>query len=140
MKKLITVILVLALLLPAAALGSDPDPIVGYWYMFIDLKAYPELSAAYGDYDHLISLYYFDESGVIYLLENDVKAGSASPVFTGGGKWEKAQDGYNVSIIGLGETTLSISDDIALLNVTKYSVSAKLRKIITFNPYTDYVY
>ena len=63
MKKLITIILILALLLPAAAL-ADPDPIVGCWYVSInqdDMK--PEGRIPGISYE--VRVLYFDETGII---------------------------------------------------------------------------
>ena len=138
MKKLLAIILILAILLPAAVL-AETDPIVGYWYSFFDMKAYPELVASIGDYDHVIAMYYFDESGVICLLENDVKNSRSTPTYAAGGKWEKSAYGYNASIIGIGETTVTIRDENLLIKVPNSFLSIKLRKIVTFNPYADFV-
>jgi hypothetical protein len=137
MKKLLAVILILALLLPAFVL-AETDPIVGYWYMYIDMKAYPELVTMFGDYDHILSMFYFDESGFIYQLENDVKDRKSTPYFTSGGKWEKSAAGYNVSIIGIGETTMIVDGDTALLKNKYASIYLKVRKLVPFNPYTDF--
>ena len=140
MKKLIALILILALALPAAALAaSKRDPIIGYWYIFLDVVQYPELKSSLENYDHGISMYYFDDSGIIYLLENDVKDCVSTPSYASTGKWEKTGSGYNVSILGIGETTLSLDGDAALLKLPSYPLSMKLRKIYTFNPYTDYI-
>lgn len=137
MKKLISVILILALILPAFALASGADPIVGCWYIFIDLTMYPELVSTFGDYDQMLSLYYFDGSGLIYGLENDVKDGAATPIFSGAGKWEKTLFGYNVSIIGFGDVTITVDGDIAMLKANSNG-AMKLRRLIPFNPYADY--
>ena len=44
MKKLIAVIMILALLAPAAVL-ADRDPIVGSWYFLYDKALYPEFAS-----------------------------------------------------------------------------------------------
>lgn len=138
-RKLISVLLITAIaILPVAALAVEPDPVVGYWYVFIDLKEYPEMASTAGNYDNMLSMYYFNESGSIYLLENDMKDYAATPMFTGNGRWEKTSSGYNVSIIGFGETTMIVSEDTAYLKIPNTQLSMKFRKITSFNFYTDY--
>jgi len=140
MKKLITIILVLALLLPAAAL-ADQDPIVGYWYLYLDGKAYPELMKNIGDYDSIVDLYYFAEDGTVMTLENVLKNGSATPTYTSQGKWEKSLFAYSFSIIGLGDGKISIKDDSLELTLPNNNgLKMRLRKIVQFNPYKDYFY
>lgn len=138
MKKLFAFILVLAFLFPSFAFAEDTDPLVGYWYIFVDLQVYPEMTTTFGDYDNMLSVYYFDPTGIIYLLENDVKDGAATPSFTGSGRWKKADSGYNVSIIGIGETTLNFYGPSAYLRIPGSSISMKLRNLTRFNPYKDY--
>ena len=63
MKKLLTIIMILAMLMPAAAV-ADPDPIVGCWYVSInqdDLK--PEGRITGISYE--VRVLYFDETGII---------------------------------------------------------------------------
>ena len=140
MKKLITVILIMALLLPAAALAAEP--IVGVWNMHIDLKEYPELKSTYGDFDSLSDLYFFNEDGSISSLEGYVTGGACTPTFTGVGRWSKNGSKYNVSIMGVGETTATVSGAELHLKVpnVSYDIAMKLRRLVTFNPYADYVY
>lgn len=141
MKKLITIILVLALLLPAAALAADPDPIVGYWYMYYDGVAYPEFVSNFGNYDSFLDLYFFAEDGTIMLLENAIKDGSATPTFTSCGKWEKKLFSYNFSIIGIGDGTIELNTDTMKIAPSSYNgIKMVLRKIIPFNPYKDILY
>lgn len=140
MKKLITVILILALLIPAAAF-ADRDPIIGYWYLYMDLKLYPEMKSAYkGNYDDLISMYKFEESGVINALENDTFNGQGTPVFAGNGKWSKTSTGYEYSLVGIGQGTLTIEGDDMWLSIQNGTMYMKLRRIVPFNPYGDYRY
>ena len=141
MKKLITIILILALLLPAAAgsIGNN-DRIVGYWYMFLDGTYYPEVAVNYGGYDYALSAYFFSPNGTISLLENDIKDGAATPTFTSCGKWEKSGfNKYSAQILGLGDCSIDIEDNgnmYLTLSATKMKVH--LHMIIYANPYTDY--
>ena len=81
MKKLIALTLILALLLPAGAMASSNDLIIGFWYLLVDNGRYPELMKNYGDFDYVLSAYLFSEDGNIYLLESDIKDGAATPIF-----------------------------------------------------------
>lgn len=141
MRKLITMILILALALPALTLAEEPDPIVGCWYTFIDNSRYPELMKNYGDYDYVLSAYLFAEDGKIYLLENDVKDGAATPVFYCCGAWDKAQDirKYNYKIMGIGEGTIRLEEggDMYLI---MGDLSLHFRMMFPFSPYRDMSY
>ena len=139
MKKLIAVALVIAMFLPMAAL-AETDPIVGCWYMNIDLKQYPELKSTYGNFDQIIDIYVFDESGNISGLEAIITDGTSTPTFTGVGKWEKNLFGYNVNLIGLGQSTMTVNGNEAYLKSKTFNISMKFRRLVNFDPYNDYVY
>ena len=145
MKKLLAIILILALLLPAAAGALVRDRIVGYWYIFIDGDHYPEFMANYGDYNYVLSAYFFSSDGFIMLLENDMKDNAATPTFITCGKWEKEKmgiDTYHYQIMGMGEGTIKIEDNgnmyMAIPN-NPTNLSLHLRMIFPFSPYSDYV-
>ena len=141
MKKLITITLILALLLPAAALASDP--IIGGWYMYIDLVDHPEMKATYGDYDRIIDIYLFDEAGNISLLEGIITNGMCTPTFAGSGKWEARAFDYKVSIVGFGETSMSVDGDEAKIKIPSagaMNVYLKMRRLVPFDMYKDYLY
>ena len=139
MKKLLSIILILALLLPAAAPADSPDPIIGCWYMYIDGEKYPEFLQNIGTYDSTMSIYYFRSDNTIALLENDIVYGAAQPTYASVGRWEKSGDGYRCSIIGLGECTVTLWAESAMVAPDQnQGVSMKIRKIVPFNPYKDY--
>ena len=137
MKKLIAAILIMALLLPAAALAADP--IVGSWYMLYDKTLVPELADSFQNYDLIVSVYSFMEDGTIIGTENDIKDGVSTPFCRGVGKWDKALFSYKYSIVGLGSGDAKISDGFLCLK-TASGPYLKLRKMEPYNPYTDYEY
>ena len=143
MKKLVTIILILALLLPAAAgaLGKN-DRIVGFWYMFMDGTYYPEVAASYGGYDYALSAYFFSPDGTISLLENDIKDGVATPTFMSCGKWEKSGfNKYSAQILGIGDCTIDIEDNGNMyLTLLSTKMKVHLRLMIYADPYRDYSY
>ena len=144
MKKLITLILALALLLPSAAsLADDPDPIVGCWYMYYDKKFAPELSFAMGDTDKEVSVYLFSEDGLIYLLDGVVAGNQCTPTWTSAGKWGKKESGYTFSIIGMSSGELLLEDDSIWVEAASNHVAKaymRFRKLFPFDPYNDYKY
>ena len=140
MKKLLTVILILALLLPAAAWADDLDPIVASWYMVYDTQLYPEMAANFPGIDFAIAIYTFRSDGRVMCTENDVSGDTGTPMYNVAGKWSKENGTYNYSIIGLGEGTVLLENDQILLSLKQYQGAyMRLHKMIPFDPYSDYV-
>lgn len=139
MKKLFCLLLVL-LLVPFASLAADRDPIVGCWYMYYDKSVTPEIESVFPDYDQLICIYVFTESGVINVTGAFVVGSVGTPDFSSCGKWEKDGDHYKISLIGYAENALSYCEnDCVLLNINDSNYFMRLRKLYSFNPYQDYV-
>ena len=136
MKKLITIILILALLLPAAALADD---IVGTWYMLYDKTVVPEMAATFDNCDLIVASYSFMPDGSIILTENDVKDGNSDPHYGPAGKWEANGSEYTYSIIGLGSGRAVVKDGMIYLTLNE-KICIKLHRMEPFNPYTDYDY
>lgn len=67
MRKLITIILILAMLLPAAALAEDPDPILGRWCMYWDTRP---MNEQYNNGKPMMSFLVLDYN--LYLYEDNV--------------------------------------------------------------------
>jgi len=137
MKRLITIVLILSLVVPAAALAEDPDPIVGCWYMCLDAK---DTSQDFIDEGYLYSsmIVVFTPGGQILCQNTDFKesSGTAADV-SYVGKWNKKDDKYIASIIAVGENEALFSDDIlaiCLFNSKQYIV---LRRMTPFNIYND---
>ncbi len=144
MKKLIALILILAMLLPAASVAEDRDPIVRCWYMLYDAEITPEMAANFPGYDKMISIYDFLENGTITLYEFDIRDGQATPISAAAGKWSKTNGAYSYSIIGLGEGDAYVKDGDLFLGIPSAIASAnihmRLRGLEYYDPYSDYVY
>ena len=136
MKKLVTVLLILALLLPAAALA---DEIVNSWYIVYSKEAVPEMASAFQDYDLIVAVYSFMPDGSVMQSENDIKGGTANPHCGPVGKWEANGSEYTYSILGLGSGRAFIKDGLLHLEL-QGGIKMVFRKMELFNPYTDYVY
>lgn len=143
MKKLITLFLILALAVPAAAMAADRDPIVGCWYMLFDAHENPEMSSYIPEADKSLSIYDFLESGTIMLLDLSEKDGYGTPTYSAVGKWSREGGSYNYSIVGFGEGDAYIKDNSLFLHMpasfSPISFYMKIRKLEFFNPYADYV-
>ena len=141
MRKLFVLFLILSLILPAAALAEDPDPIVGYWYIYADFDLYPEMkSISSVSFDNALSVYRFESSGVVYLLENDITNGTSTPTYTPAGKWTKNGNDYEYDIIGMDHGTMVIEDDDLWISYQNNAFMMRLRRIYPFNFYKDYKY
>jgi hypothetical protein len=144
MRKLITLLLIAALLLPALALAEDPDPIVGPWYSYIDLIEYPELKSIYGEeIERIFMLYYFTEDNMILESDTAITGHEGSQTFSISGRWEKDETGYAISITGLGTNHSVIKDGCLMIGIGNFgNLSGYMRAypITHFSPYTDYVY
>lgn len=140
MKKLIAFIMILAMLMPAAAMAADPDPIVGSWYLLYDKSLFPEMASTFNGADIAISVYWFMENGTIMSTENSITGTSGVPKFITAGRWSKSADSYNYGVIGLGEGTALVEDDKILLSLPGsdgyYMV---MHRMIPFDPYHDYL-
>jgi len=136
MKKLITIILIMALALPALAL-AEPDPIVGAWYMLIDYSRYPfpEMQGK----NYMIYVLIFEESGIISGISGESAQGdgltaSGSTL----GAWVKNGDSYTVSMIGIGNNKAEFHGDrlhVQMLDNIWYS----LQRMDFSDYYTDVI-
>ena len=139
MKKLITVILILAMLLPAAALAEDPDPIVGSWYIMLDIKgsileqAFPE------DALRFISIMTFTEDGKILYGEQDYygsgKIDAPQPAIYG--KWEKNGSKYGISILAKGTDQAFIEDGLLYVAAFNEGIYFGYRKMEALDLYDE---
>ena len=138
MKRLIAIILILALAVPAAALADDRDPIVRAWYMYYNKLDAPEMESAFKGIDQQSCIYFFYEDGIIYISSIAISAKDGTPGYLSCGKWEKVNGKYNVSIMGIGQGDALIEGDNLLVNIQDnyYFI---LHKLIPINPFTDYV-
>lgn len=140
MKKLLTIILIIALALPAAAL-ADSDPIVGSWYMYMDVKTFPELKNLYMDSDYFIMIFNFMENGTILAHEIVITDNVSTPNTYPAGKWEKDENGYKYSIIGVGQNRILLENGYLYLKSgdNEYNIYMKFSPLEKFNPYVDFI-
>ena len=147
MKKLITVVLILAMLLPIMSVAEEPEEIVGCYYLLYDKNLSPEFASTFGNSDIMLSTYIFDADGTVSICGVLITDHSGTPEYGAAGKWTKEKTRtksgfrYVVSILGLGSGTARIEDDCLLFNISESpSVYVRLRKMVPFDPYNDYIY
>ena len=135
MKKLITVILILALAVPIAASADDQDPIIGCWYMCIDAKDSSQDVIDEG-YLYEPTIFLFTPGGQILFQRTEFKESSGTVTdVTYIGKWSKKDDKYFVSIISVGENEALLYDNVlaaCVLNPKQYIL---LQRMIPFDVY-----
>lgn len=140
MKRILSLILILALLIPAAwAVGEDADPIIGTWYVYMEPSEGPSMEELQG-LTHIIMLLTFEEDGSITFFEADYKGktgDTAGP--TTSGTWS-ADSGnqYKVAQIGMGEGTAYLVDDILYYPVLS-NIYYVFHKAIHMNWYTEII-
>ena len=139
MKKLIALFLILAMLVPAAGMAEDRDPIIGAWYFFIDMDITPELATNFQGSDKVFAIYEKTKEGIVLGLGLSELNGQGTPEHTGVGKWSKDGDKYKYSIIGIGENEAYVIDNALYLKIAD-GLKMKIRRMEYFNPYTDYIY
>ena len=147
MKKYVALVLILMMILPSAQAAEERDPIVGCWYMLYDFHDTPELVSAFGsDAEKVMTICDFSENGAIMMLDLTTKDNIGTPTYNGGGKWSNDGSTYTYSIIGLGSGDAYIDDYFLCLYIEDASkqlgrnVYLRLRRMESFNPYTDYIY
>ena len=142
MRKLLVLILAVALILPASVLADERDPIVGSWYLYADITLYPEMAFAYPGKDYLVDLYNFMPDGTVMALGLEQAGKEGTTSFKLSGRWEKSDDHYIFMIMGTGETTVYVKDDLMYFNtlvVGGADAYMILHRAIPMNPYKDFV-
>ena len=137
MKKLITIILAVALILPTAALAEKLDKIIGSWYMLSDRTVVPETT--FGPQPLIIGVYSFMEDGSILITQCSIDGNDGNAVFAVGGQWEKQKSDYHFKLQGYGEGKAYIKDNFLFIQMAGTNIYMKLRKMEPFNPSKDYV-
>ena len=138
MKKLITIILTLVLLLPAAAL-AEKDPIIGGWYITLD---YRDIAGTAGAENraYMIYIMYFEDTGTITGISAESST-SGEFVSQGSviGNWSRQGDDYTVNVVGLGETHPTIENGRLIVKMVD-TVHYSMRRMEQGSWFTDILY
>ena len=135
MKKLLALILIVAMFMPVFATAEDPDPIVGFWYLVMDVSTFPEkikeqLWSNIHTYRILaeVDILYFNEQGEIYAVElnyEPMMVHADDAIISG--TWTKNDKGeYNV--VYKSKSAPAYFDDGKLF-IKYHDVYAALRKM-----------
>lgn len=141
MKKLFSLILILALICPVCALADDVDPVVGVWYADLEFEDAPSFDGSQ-DYVSAILLLFVKSDGEIGFFELDFNKGGHEEIGPDNfGKWEKTGNNtYKFSIMGVGEYPAYIKNgDLHAVILVKdcYYI---LHKMDRYNWYNDAYY
>lgn len=119
MKKLLTIILILALLLPAAALAENGgrnignNSVFGKWTLYFDAREYNKTALYPMDFDiQSIDLYVF-ENGSCFIVPFEIKNGSMSQMLPLSGIWIGSES----------EITMQFGDQVYKLTANPFSVT-----------------
>ena len=137
MKKLLSLLLIISLLIPVFAFADDPDPIVGCWYVCLDTK---DTTQEFVDQGYVFStmVFAFTSDGSILAQSTDYKinSGESKGVYVIG-KWEKSNGEYQTSVYAVGVNEAKVDSEMmaaCLLSNGQYII---LRRMVLFNPYTE---
>ena len=113
MKKLITVFLILALLLPACSVADDPDPIVGCWYIYSGIV---DDADVYFEFHTFV----FTSDGNIFSSKYDVSKDGITSLtdFKVIGMWSNENNDYYINIGFKGAEKLILDNDTIFFPVT----------------------
>ena len=127
MKKITTVVLILSLLLPAAALADDTDPIVGAWYVYSGIV---DDSQAYYE----INVFLFTDDGNVFTSKYDVSKEGKTDVkdYSVIGLWTKESGKYYVNIGFSGAQEVEVHNDSMFFPVFD-SYKIRIYKMISVN-------
>ena len=130
MKKLITLLLILAMLLPAAAL-ADRDPIVGTWYVYSGIAEKVELRK---DIYLEINLFHFAEDGYIFSSTYDISEEGITTAkdYQKIGMWTNDNGRYYVNIGLKGPQELTCDGDSLFFPVSDYSIRVHRMTVVNF--------
>jgi len=139
MKKLLTVILILAIAMPAAVLAENAgrnigtNSVFGKWTLYFDAREYNKTSAYPMDFDiQSIDLYIF-ENGSCYIVPFEIKNGTMTQTLPVSGIW----------IGNESEITMQFGDQVYKLTANPFSVTLhtmnadfKLSPVYSIDPMT----
>ena len=137
MKKLLLILAVIVLVLPAAAMAADPDPIVGSWYVFFDRDLGMENAQYFENKDQYLQVYTFHQKARITRLDHSVLVGIGKQGYTTVGRWIKDDDGYLLQLVN-EEDKKAFIDHGDLFVEDSDGLFFRMRRLAQFDPYEDY--
>jgi len=137
MKKIAVLILALALILSAVpSVAEDPDPIVGIWYILLNVADGPQ-NPLYQDYTCLMMILNFEPDGRIWYSEQDyLPADSVAVDPYISGEWSRTEEGYNTKLMSLGEGPAYLKDGLLYVKVMP-NVYYVMHRMTPANWYSD---
>lgn len=113
-KRVLSLILIAALALAAApSLAEDPDPIIGSWYMVMNVDNLSSPIPNFAEYTRLIQVLSFEEDGLITNFEVDWKTDYTYTINGPSvvGSWAPdTKTHYSAELFGVGSTTIYLTN------------------------------
>ena len=142
MKKLITIILLLALIVPASAFAVDPDPICGKWSFYWDTRP---MNETYNNGKPMMSflvlshdLYVYDDNTAYYSMAQIDTSGQFKQYYPAmDGVWTKTDANKYVFVINGKKYEAEIDKDNRLLLYTIQDVPYPFYKITSYDYVTE---
>ena len=137
MKKLLCMLIVLVLILPSFSFADDPDPIIGSWYLFMDIKG-SIFESSLPNVSKLYCVITFEESGKLLYCEfsyNGEKGEANTPAVMG--EWKNNGSDYTVSFLFTGTETAYIKNDMLYLAILSPGVHFGFNRMHPIDFYSD---
>ena len=135
MKKFLAVFLILSLL-PVAVI-AEQDPIIGNWYMLLEVKG-SIFESSIPDCTQMFLLLTFEENGNIIWSEQDYNGESVNAIQPNVfGQWKKEGSEYSVSIVSVGTEKAFFEDNILYVAAFSPDLYFGFRKLVPLDLYND---
>lgn len=135
MKKLFAVMLVV-LFLPVSAL-AEQDPIIGNWYMLLEVKG-SILESSIPDCTQMFLLLTFEENGNIIWSEQDYNGETVNAIQPSVfGQWKKEGSEYSVSFVSVGTEKAFFEDNLLYVAAFSPNLYFGFRKIVPIDLYNE---
>lgn len=131
MKKLLCILLIVALFLPSAVLADETDPIVGCWYVY---SGFVDNSDIYFEFHTFV----FTFDGNVFSTKYDISEDGTTSAkdYHVIGLWTKEDGKYYINIGLEGAEELIVDNDTIFFPVTD-SMKLRIRKMTPLNSVLD---
>ena len=138
MRKLFSFVLAALLLFSSVPAFAELDPIVGCWYIDVEMRDAPNIPDLAG-LTRSIFVLVFEEDGTILRFSVDFKDNNIlDPAMNGVvGKWEKSGDDYITKVFGIGEKPAYIREKKLISETVAPGAYLVAYKMITLDWYSE---
>jgi hypothetical protein len=139
MKKALSILLALCLMLAAAAALAETDPIIGGWYIMLDYRDVPYQADVEGK-TYMVYLMFFDDDGTISGISGERSTTTGlSALGSSIGTWSNDNGVYTANLVGIGAINPTIENDRLIVQMTE-GVYYSMRRLELGSWYDDILY